>query len=446
VSLPDPDACADLLALASDVPPPPPAIAPRLAALRSNLETSRIQLQAGQVSAARATSNAAVRELRVLDYPPLLAEALLVEGEAVMATDDETALPLLHEATELAIASRLDAITVQAWARRAWIEGDREPAEALGGLDVIEVIGRRSGAAFSRALLYNNVGSLELGRPGRQAHALAALRKALELARDVRGVHTVELTAIPRNLAQVVHDDTEREQLLRAARDELARLLGDGHPDTVNARYRHSITGILPIREAAGALAPICDRLRESERHAVLVPDCLGELATLHYEAGDHERARGAYLKAFVLAAIAAKSPAHPEALGYLALLGGDPAQASRVFQTALAAYPLPTQRSHVLYAHGKLRLGQGRALAAIGKPREARVVLEQALAVFDGLASRQLPIRRPHNAVRAELARLGATRDVALAVEWYRAAGLDERSAELARIRERSPRGKAPR
>jgi eukaryotic-like serine/threonine-protein kinase len=435
-ALPEPDACADLTVLASAAPPPPPAVAPRLVPLRRELERARVQLAAGRSSAAQDIAHGVTAELRAIGYPPLLAESLLVEGDARRrnpgAANREAGIGLLREATMTALTGHVDAVAIEAWARRAWLDGIDNKPDALGGFEVVDAIARRTSAAkFARALLLNNVGSIEFER-GRRDEARAAFGRALEVAREVTGPGAVELVAVRRNLARATADPEQRGKLLGDAHAELTRLLGPTHPDTLNSQFIHAATGVLRLPDAAAALATTCDRFALHESLAQELPTCLAELGDLHVELGDLEGAAVAYTRA--------AEPGHgaplefPELTGYALLLRGDLAGAIRAFDAGLAELPYePGKPWYFRYGHAKLQLGRGRALRATGKLDDARRALQRAVDVLSEIDDPVMPVQRRLGRARAELAAALAALQRepaqvrALATEalsWYRRVG----------------------
>ncbi|HSR95916.1 MAG TPA: protein kinase [Kofleriaceae bacterium] len=440
-ALPDPDACADLTTLAADVPPPAPALAAQLVPLRKELERARVQLTAGRSTSARTIAHDTTAQLRTIGYPPLLAEGLLIEGDALRGTDPEGAIAVLREATSTAFAGHVDAVAIEAWARRAWLEGTNDRPQALAGLDVIEALARRTpSATFARALLLNNVGGVELAQ-GHRAEARAWFERALEASHTASGPGAVELAAIPRNLALITDDLGRREKLLADAGATLARLLGPSHPETLTTEFVRTATAIVDLQATNEALSTICKQLELHERLAEEVPNCLGELGYVRAELGDLEGARAAYARALELDAAANV----PELAGYLLLWRGDAAGAARTFEAAITASPMePGQASYKNYVYAKLQLGRGRALRTLGRLDDARRALERSLDTLDKTDNR-LTVQRRLGRARAETAAVLAAAHAPLdeirdraahALAWYRpAGGAPSLIAELERL-----------
>jgi tetratricopeptide (TPR) repeat protein/predicted Ser/Thr protein kinase len=442
-AVPDPDACADPRALTSNVEPAPPALAGTVAVIEDQLERARVQLAAGNADAARSGAAEAVAAARAIGYRPLLAEALLVEGHAVMAGGDRAvmtgldraaAIAALAEATTLGFVAGSEAIAIEAWARRAWIQGTSpEPEGALAGLDVIDALAARGSSAFARALLHNNVGSVELGR-GHRVAALAMFERALDEARQVTGPGAVELVIIRTNTAVASNDPKRRDQLFAEAHTELARILGDNHPDTLFVQSIRAKTTVTSLALAADLLSSVCSA---REAHAWLAPAtavCWVEVADLRSELGERMAAMAALDRALALGADTNDDT--PEAAGYHQLWRGDGHAAVAAFETALVGYPdVPHRPWFQSYTRAVLLLGLGRALAAQQQPSAAAAALERSIAILEQISRerRAVVLDRRLGRARAELARVRAatgappaqTRALAAAaLAWLRPAG----------------------
>jgi tetratricopeptide (TPR) repeat protein len=445
-ALPDPDACADLRGLASNVEPAPAALAGSIAVIEDDLARARVQLAAGNAGTARTGGAGAVAAARAIGYRPLLAEALLVEGHARMVAEDYAAAAArLAEATTIGFAAGSDAVAIEAWARRAWVEGTGEhPELALAGFAVIDALATRTASAFARALLHNNVGGVELGRGDRPA-ARAMFERALDDAKPVTGAGAVELVAIRSNTALTTDDPERRDALYAEAHGELVRLLGAGHPDTLLAQAQRAVD-VAGFARAAELLAPACE-LREL--HAWLAgttAECWVELADLRSELGDRTAALAALDRAVGLGA--ATNPQTPEASGYRLLWRGEPDRAAAAFEAAVASTPgHPDDPWYQTFVRARLLLGLGRAREANHQPGAAEAALVQAITALEPIARHQpaAAVDRRLGRARAELARIraatgaapGETRELATAaLAWMRAAGAPaDQLAELQRL-----------
>src|SRR5262249_14720739 len=147
------------------------------------------------------------------------------------------------------------AIGVEAWARRASLEGGYLPLlDPLEGLDLVKAIAEGpSSTKFARAVLYDNIGLLEMAKDHR-AFARISFERALIESRGVRGPGTIELLSIQRDCALVTDDPATRESLLADAEKRLADLLGEDHPETLEARWTRAVMTI-PLARATKVLS-----------------------------------------------------------------------------------------------------------------------------------------------------------------------------------------------
>jgi tetratricopeptide (TPR) repeat protein/predicted Ser/Thr protein kinase len=436
-AVPDPDACSDVSALAADVEPAPPAAATQITVVRREIERARVQIAAGQFDEARKIVDHAVSESRTIGYRPVLAEALLVEGHVLMAMDDKVpASARLAEATNIALASREDAVGVEAWARRAWVVGTSDQlGDALAGVEVVDALATRSSAPFARSLLHNNIGGVELAR-GHHVQARAAFERALSEARFVKGPGAVELLAIRRNMALVAENPRERDRLLVDARAEVARMLGPDHPDSLFAEFLHATSTVVSMPRAAELLTSVCTRNELHETLAGRTAQCWTEVADLRFEVGDRAGASAALTRVIDLGARTLEEI--PEVAGYASLWAGDRAGAEKLFVAALERLPpAPDEAWYITYVRAKLQLGLGRARAT--RPREARIVLAAAVDSLEKILRDHpaVAVERRLGRARAELARmLAATHadpsaTASAALSWLRPAGAAD-AAEL--------------
>jgi predicted Ser/Thr protein kinase/tetratricopeptide (TPR) repeat protein len=389
-ALPVPDACADVASLVDDVEPPAPVIAPEVAALRRELERARVQIAAGRFADARAMGDTVSASARALRYEPLVAEAMLVAGSASLQMEDRAAaVARLTTATTIGLASGRADVGIEAWARRAFVDGTWDhPNTALAGLDVIDALATRSRSAFARALLANNVGAVHLARSERAA-AKDSFVRALTWARDVHGPGAVELVAVRTNMALVADDPAETDRLFLDARAELARLLGPDHPDTLNVEWTRAMKSIASTHEAATYLASVCARHELHPSIATRAAGCYAELAELREAEGDRDGARAAIGRAVALGQATLDDT--PEVAGYAALYRGDPTAALRAFDAVLATIPRQLgEPFFVGYTRAKLQLGRARALVVANRPREAIAALDAAISGFAEIAPAQ--------------------------------------------------------
>jgi serine/threonine protein kinase/tetratricopeptide (TPR) repeat protein len=428
-SMPDPAQCERDLLL-SDIAPPPPERAVLVTGVRSQIARARIDIGAGRYEQALAEARAGVAMARGVGYDPVLAEALLVQGHArTRLAKRVQAVDALTEALTLAAASRDDAVEVEAWARRVYARGTtRGPDGAEAGLDVIEPVAKRRGSStFARALLYNNLGTAELGRDQR-ARAREYFAQALAESQRSPGPVALELVTIRANLALVSDDHRRGDALYAEVVDELSRRLGADHPDVLDIRLSRGFVTTEDLRQAAELLAPVCSAY-ESWGATQRVEECWPEVGLLRLDLGD----RAGALQAME-SATRAKTDAEDQA--YVTLLRGDAHAAERQFADAIATRPpKPDERWwHRLY-RAQLQLGLGRSRREAGDLSGACEAFETAVADLEEIvrehpqASYERRLGRAQVELAFTLSALGAGPEVRLpvtdrALGWLRRVG----------------------
>jgi tetratricopeptide (TPR) repeat protein len=432
----DPSSCAKLTAVSSDVPSPPDELVPAIARTRSQIARARVQVDVGRSEPAAADAGAAVAEARRLGYRPLLAEALLVQGQAQMDLDPPAAaVPTLREATRVAMEAFEEDLAIEAWARRAFVQGAQgEGDRVLADLELIEPLASRtSSAAFARALLYNNLGSVELGR-SHTDEARAYYERALRESRKVTGRGALELVGIRANLALVAKDRKDADRWIAEAADELDARLGGDHPRTLRLREMRGLVMTEDVRQADAILTPVCQGYELHPGLASSAASCWTEVGLLRWDRGERERA----IEAMTRASHASADAVEPAA--YLALLGRDPRRAARQFADAIAALPVDGGEHNVQsLTRGTLQVGLGRARYGAGEWLDARKALDQALAALEPLARTHPTARMERLIGRARVALADTLRAMgappaeiapveASAAAWRASAGLADR------------------
>jgi tetratricopeptide (TPR) repeat protein len=336
----------------------------------------------------------------------VLARSLLALGRAEMSLTPRTsAIAPLREATAVALRAGHDAIAVEAYARRAWVEGTNDRTAggvALDGIAIVEALAERiPNSGFVRALLHNSVAAVELAA-GHRDRERAALQRAALAAAEVPEPVPIELLRIRGNLASHETDPARRATLFATTVAALSARLGDEHPITLDARYRAALL-IEDPAAAAAALAPCCaSYLRLHPGRGDAIASCWFEVGWIASGRRDADAAVRA------LTAAAAQR-AEPERLaisrGYLALVQGDHAAATRAFDEVIAALPASGPWWSQLMV-GDAHLGRGLARRAAGEPRRADDDLAAAEALLAPVATEQ-----PYPYIAWRLARVRAER-----------------------------------
>ena len=390
--LPDLDRCSDAAALVADVKLPPQAQAPEVKAITEALDRARVDIDAALPSAVAKTA-AAVERARALGYRPLLAVALLAYGRAELAAGNRArAVAPLTEAVDIAIAVRDDVSAVEAHARLilAQVETGVAAEVVLAGVRPVLALAERLGPRdrFGVALLHNHVGVTEQAAGHRDA-AQRELRAALALAREVTGPGAVELAWVRSNLAMVIDDPTEQQQL----RDEgvaVARAhLGNDHPMTLRLRLAAAFALGDPARAAAGMREPCTALATLHPSQAPAIVEWCFELAIADLEAGAADDARRSF--GLVIAADRADAQAQLVAIAraYVALLDGDVAGARRAFtKLAVETKPAADTPWFALIRAADVELGLAEIADRTGQPAIARTARARALAYLDRAAA----------------------------------------------------------
>lgn len=280
MALPRSTQCDNVEALRSAVPPPDNlVVAARVAALRPELASARSLLKAGAHASAEAEASRVVDEAESLEYPPLVADALVVRGSArerqanyTGAEEDfERAYVLAvehqHHATEAEAVSMLTWVvgyrnariergmqwgkTALALAKRSDADDDAE-AVARSAVGAVLASDRQLEAAlvhYQRALdlreAHYGGGHLQVAsaldrvadvvwRLGRTDEASALYRRSLAISEAELGPEHPRLVKVLHNLASLLIHHGEPKQALELERRALAigeRTLGPDHPD-----------------------------------------------------------------------------------------------------------------------------------------------------------------------------------------------------------------------
>ena len=399
--------------------PPPAAVAPRVAAAEAAIARARVFAEAAHADAA-AVSDVAVDQAAAIGYAPTHARALLVQGLAAMTTETGDASTPLGRAVELAIETGDDVTAVEAFARRVWVARTKAP---IDGVSLIEPIARRSGepGRAARALLYNNLGTVQLARGDRDAARALFETARRELPADPAAVDA-ELVCVDQNLALVAATDSERRDALAAATEVLVQRLGPSHSRTLEARVllaQATANGV----EARDQLAAACDDYARAQPHlAPAIVWCEYERAWLAEALGDPASARVAMQRA---------ATEQDDESNYGRIARGYLADAPELIAavTAVGDELARSPESWVVFDAGDAYAAAATASARLGDVRAATRMWAAAVSAYER-ADQPLYRRRLAHA-RGALARhlvavdaAEAHRQAELAREWFTAGG----------------------
>lgn len=377
--LPSLSRCADVVALADDIPPPRADQQVLVAGVRAALERVRVSVDAARADAV-SSAESVVASARALGYRPLLAQALLVEGHALDAVERRgDAVRPLTEAVELAIPVRDDATAVEAYARLIRAAGADDASKVLAAMPPVLGLAERvrASAPFAVALLHNNAGVEELAA-GHTDRALSEWRTALPIAREVATAGAVELAWVRTNLALASPVGPERDALLDEAVQVTSERLGVDHPLSLRIAITSAFSRVDPER-ARIDLRQVCDRFAvlRAAQHAEIA-DCSYHLALLEVDAGETVAARAHFARAAALTDVEIVQV--PIAAAWVRLLDGDREGASREL-AALAARvrPGPDTEWYELIAPADIEYGR----ALLGDPQ----AVERAIGFLERAA-----------------------------------------------------------
>ncbi len=237
--LPSTAACSDTEALTAAVPPPRDADAARQVQIqREALASASALVLAGSYEQATARAHEARSEAETIGYPPLIAEAELMLGTALMQSPEHaSAERALSRSIAVALQAGHDEVAVEALARRMWVVADplRRPAEALWNEPFAEaLLDKLDRPVALEWLLLNNRGVAQF-RAGRMLDAEASYRAAIQaLDQDDVRARLVDRISSRFNLAMLLSTGLGRPGAaadeLRSAHADTVELLGPRHP------------------------------------------------------------------------------------------------------------------------------------------------------------------------------------------------------------------------
>ena len=388
--------CADLEALAAEVPPPSdPKVRAGVDALRPRLLRVPALDNAGLGAAAVALADEVLRAAETLAEPAMLADALLQRGRLGIHRPGRLHEPeaLLTRAYLTALAGRLDETAAEALALRLYVRGRDEggATRALEDLPVAEaMVARLASPGRVRGLLLNNAGAVALA-VGDAERGAALFREALAVREAALGGQHLEVAFTLVNLAMVSPQDAERMRLLQRALKIFDHELGEAHPQTIDVRQTASLYASDP-REARALLAPGCAALgRFSPDDRARRARCLGFLAHHAAEAGDAGAAAGMLREVDELLG-GADAPPMPTAeaaalRARAALSSGRSRPAAQLLRAALAENPSPIE-AWQRRQRAELELLLGQHLERLNQPVEAGEAFTRAVAGFEAVAS----------------------------------------------------------
>jgi len=387
-------ACGDLEALTAAVPPPADdAKRQQVATVRGQLSRAGALERAGRAQEALDEARAARAAAVPIGYPPLIAEAALLEGKVLLFRRElAQAIAPLRVAEEVAFEHGMLPLAVTAAARRLYAEGSTGASleSLVRELAVIEPLSRGlSGHHVARPLLLNNAGVVYMAQ-GKRDEARTYFERARAALAGV-AEPDLELTSIDRNLAMVTSDATVRSELARAAWERLRDALGPQHLSTIEALYMYGhyvadpVVSLPLVREACDLYASWHPDLTD------LRADCGTYQAFLMELLGDAEGAARTYDEVAALARHSADPTARSWgqlAAGHASLYRQRPDDALALFHAVIDELSGGEAGWWESQRVGYARIGAGLAQVALGRTREGAEQLEAAVPILISMAA----------------------------------------------------------
>ncbi|HEY0133479.1 MAG TPA: serine/threonine-protein kinase, partial [Nannocystis sp.] len=391
-------ACADEDALTSAVMPPPDIDArAAVDAVRVRLDSAKMRERAGKYGAGLELARAATEDARSLAYPPVLAEALLVEADLLFRSGDtKAAETTLEAAIQAAAEGKHAAAGAEAWIALIRLVG-AEQAQHQRALDLRlaadAAIAWAGGDPGLQARLFNTVG-LVLHSQARYDAAIEASRRALALWEELPddGETDARELAIADALSALGTAYNSKGEY-EAADDYLRRVfasrrqtLGPDHPEVAASLHDlgnndYALGRYDDAEQHLGEALAIRTRVL-GEQHP-RVADTENSLGAVDYARGSFSAAREHYARALAIRE-ATLGPEHPNTasswvnLGNADLMAGDLEKARANYERALAIQQKALGPDHPNVAYSLTNIGL--VLRNQGKFAESLAFYEKAL------------------------------------------------------------------
>jgi tetratricopeptide (TPR) repeat protein len=387
------DRCNDADALSSEVrPPEDPKLAAKVAEQRERLARAKSLQDAGKYAEGLALARKAVEEARVLEYPPVLAEALLRLGDAQKwQGEEESAEKNLEEAYWAALGAKHDQVLAEAATLLISVVGDREGRreDALQWVRHAEAAVRRVGlGGVEEARMLQRHGALAIDIEPEKARK--DLERALAIFERTLGPDHPEVAMTLKELGNVGENLESKIAYYRRALDIWERTLGPDHP--LQAMSLNNL-GLDLARQGKHEEARLhLERALEVWESALgpehpFVDVALGNLGAQLLWQNEYDEARP-YLERSLALREKEHGREHWEVANALTLLGytwlgkGDLRQAQEHFARALPMAEKTHGSEHPDVAHALA--GLGLTFLAKREPTQAVALLERALLIYE--------------------------------------------------------------
>ncbi len=232
------DRCADIPTLRAVIKPPDdPATAARVAEMRRQLAKTKARFDAGRWKETINEAPRLIAEIRSVGYQPLLAESLILLGNAfVRANRSDAAEKTFVESFWVADAGHHDEVRAEAAADLVYVAGYQETHfEEAHRWDKIAdaILSRLGGHDLLRSWLLNDLGCV-LELQGDLSGAIRAHERAIGLKEKVLGHNHPDVGISEVNLAIALQEQGRNADALahnNRAIDIISKGLGADHPD-----------------------------------------------------------------------------------------------------------------------------------------------------------------------------------------------------------------------
>ncbi len=365
--------CADAEALRSKIlPPSDPAVAAAAEAIGDQLGRAAVFKHAGKFREGVELARELRRRAESASYPPILARALLAEGDLEMELGEhEGAASDLHRAMLLALEVGDAEVAAEAIAKWFYISGAQlGRAEKVRGFEpmVLALARRQDEGSAIPALAYNNVGAVHYRQDDLEG-AQEAFRVALELWESSEAANPLELAATLNNLGVTLRDRGQYERSAKYLARALAVIEGE-----VGAQHPNLAFPLFGLAYAQIELNDLASAELNFERSVTLLTLNQGE---------------GAFPLVYPLAG-----------LGQIHLREDEHEEAAAAFARSLEIW----RASEIVDRdHGDTLCGYAEALRAVGRVEEATRSEAQAASLYAKMPRPDEPTRCEHAPAPAE-------------------------------------------
>jgi eukaryotic-like serine/threonine-protein kinase len=309
LALPSVAPCADAAGLTSAVAPPETELMRSLVDVtRAQLGTAHVQRKLGRYKPGLVTAQAALVAARATNYPPVVAEALIVVGVLQSDLADPASAATLAEAMHIATAAGDTVTMIEASSWRMFVltqSNHYELAQEIGELADAEVKHARPPADIIVRL--DDTSGLLFAKRGQVKEAQARYEQALAFAQRELGPEHPEVLTTLNQLGNLYKQEGRFADARKALEQVLAireRVAGKDHPDVAAAlnnlgnvdRIEGKLDDAKKLYERALAI-----RIAALGPDHPEVGDSLNNLGTFYSEKGDDVTAQSYFEKALAL-------------------------------------------------------------------------------------------------------------------------------------------------